>query len=187
MTRLPGQHGHELRKAYRESWKRPYGCPLKVVCDGERGFARGVFAERCGAEGTELDPTCAESSSQNAKTERAGGTWKRIFYKAKAQVVIESEEDLRELVDAVNVAVGERGPYARIFGRDLRLPEGSQDHEEVSAETISRYEAKGRGVGKDYQVPHGCQEGLHRRGHEGQMGASHAKKKRTPPRTIPAW
>ena len=90
VTRLPSRHGRDIRQAYRESWKRPYGCPQRIVCDGERGFARGLFADRCGADGTELDPTCAESSSQNAQTERAGGVWKRIYYKAKAQVVVES-------------------------------------------------------------------------------------------------
>ena len=52
-----------------------------------------------------------------AKAERAGGVWKKTYDKARAQVVIEAEEDLRELTGAVNVAIGERGPYARIFGR----------------------------------------------------------------------
>ena len=50
--------------------------------------------------------------------------------------MIESEEDLRELTDAVNVAIGERGPYAQICGREVRLPEGSNGHDDVSMETI---------------------------------------------------
>ena len=151
VARLDSRESTELRRVYRSSWKRHYGTPERLVCDEELGLTRGIFAQRCSAEGTEVDPGAAESSSHNAKTERAGQKWKRVFYKAKSQVKMESRDDLEELIEATTVAVNERGPFTRVFGRSIRLPEGTTDHEDVNLETISRYQAGDAALSRSIQ------------------------------------
>ncbi len=135
---LPGRSGADIRKTFRENWKRPYGAPRRLVVDGERGFSLGEFPKRCEMDDIDVHVTSAKSPWQAGKTERAGSVWKECFYRTRQSFPCASWEDWHELVDAVNVATGmstRRGgcsAYQRVFGRPPRLPGHMLQEEEPS-------------------------------------------------------
>ncbi|CAK0841699.1 unnamed protein product [Prorocentrum cordatum] len=141
---LPSRHGPHIRRHYRAFWKRVYGVPRMIVIDGEKGFSAGEFPEAAEGDGSEIKVTSATSPWQAGKTERAGGTWKETFYRTRQKFNTNNWEDFYELVDAVNVVMGEsvrRGgftPYQRIFGRPFRLPEKILEEGSPSWSTVSR-------------------------------------------------
>ncbi|CAK0820984.1 unnamed protein product, partial [Prorocentrum cordatum] len=141
---LPSQHGLQIRRHYRAFWKRVYGVPRMIVIDGEKGVSAGGFPEAAEGDGSEIKVTSATSPWQAGKTERAGGTWKETFYRTRQKFNTNNWEDFYELVDAVNVAMGEsvrRGgftPYQRIFGRPFRLPEKILEEGPPRLSTVSR-------------------------------------------------
>ena len=141
---LPSRHGHHIRRHYRAFWKRVYGVPRLIVIDGEKGFSAGEFPEAAEGDGSEIKVTSATSPWQAGKTERAGGTWKETFYRTRQKFNTNNWDDFYELVDAVNVAMGEsvrRGgfaPYQRVFGRSFRLPEKILEEGSPSLSTVSR-------------------------------------------------
>ncbi|CAK0794430.1 unnamed protein product, partial [Prorocentrum cordatum] len=104
---LPSRHGPQIRRHYRAFWKRVYGVPRMIAIDGEKGFSAGEFPEAAEGDGSEIKVTSATSPWQAGKTERAGGTWKETFYRTRQKFNTNNWEDFRELVDAVNVAMGE--------------------------------------------------------------------------------
>jgi len=141
---LPSRQGKEIRRHYRAYWKRPYGTPRVMVVDGERGLSLGDFSAHLEADGTELKVTSATSPWQAGKTERAGGIWKDTFYRLRQKFVIKNWDDFYELVDSVNVAVGEcarrggYGPHQRVFGRPFKLPEAVVMEELPDMAQVSR-------------------------------------------------
>ncbi|CAK0875279.1 unnamed protein product, partial [Prorocentrum cordatum] len=141
---LPSRHGLQIRRHYRAFWKRVYWVPRMIVTDGEKGFSAGELPEAAEGDGSEIKVTSATSPWQAGKTERAGGTWKETFYRTRQKFNTNNWEDFYELVDAVNVAMGEsvrRGgftPYQRIFGRPFRLPEKILEEGPPSLSTVSR-------------------------------------------------
>ena len=66
-------------------------------------------------------------------------------------MAVHYRDDIEEIIEATNVAVNERGAYTRVFGRSIRLPEGTADHDDVSIETISRYQAKDGALSRSIQ------------------------------------
>ena len=141
---LPDHFSPSIRTAYRRFWKRFFGCPRMLVIDQELGFSKGEFPQLAQAEGTEVVVTSSRSPWQAGRTERAGGTWKEVFYKVCEERPLATQEDFEEAIDATTVACNEAvrssgySVYSRLFGRGFRLPEGAAgDVEPVSLEAAS--------------------------------------------------
>ena len=134
-VRITQEDGTTLRKAYRETWLRHYGKPRVLVLDQGRNFSKGIFPERAEADGSTLQIIPTEAPWRNGKTERAGGEWKKTFYRTAEDVTIQTTADLDELIDAVNISrndlPGRSGfsAYQRVLGRVPALPEGIEEED----------------------------------------------------------
>ena len=98
---LPDHSSAAARAAYRV-WTRFFGTPQFVRADLGGEFAKN-FADRCMADGSELDPASLEAPTQNSITERAGKTFKGMFAKASMEYGHMDEEEVKEMVDSVCV------------------------------------------------------------------------------------
>ena len=127
-----GKTAEGVRKAYRKSWKRWAGCPIRVLTDN------GAEFDAEAQQGFELDGSYVEKIAayapwQNGAAERHGGVWKTVFAKAFEETQPGNKKEVNELVDHVNQAKNSMSrkhgyaPYQHIFGCDLRLPGSVSD------------------------------------------------------------
>ncbi|CAE7199062.1 RE1 [Symbiodinium sp. CCMP2592] len=103
-----GMQAKHVRNAYRKSWKRWAGAPIRLFSDGGKEF-EGEFEHGLSLDGTYGDVSAAYAPWQNGLAER-------------------SKPEVQELVDQVNNAVNSMprvegySPYQHVFGRDIRIP-----------------------------------------------------------------
>ena len=122
-----GASTKEVRRAYRQSWLKWAGAPVRVLTDGGTEFD-GEMQEGFDHDNTFVDKTAAYSPHQNGRCERHGGIWKQIFLKAFDETQPRTKEELEELADHVNAAKNMMtrkhgfSPMQHVFGCDIRLP-----------------------------------------------------------------
>ncbi|CAE7936733.1 unnamed protein product, partial [Symbiodinium necroappetens] len=88
----------ETRNAYRQ-WVRFFGPPRKLMIDLGGEF-KAEFRKQVENDGSEVIPGPLEAPTQRGLTERAGGVFKDILYKAMATYGCESWREWKELVAA---------------------------------------------------------------------------------------
>ena len=116
------------RQAYRQ-WIRFFGPPKKVMLDMGSEF-KAEFKKQIEADGSETVPGALEAPTQRGLTERAGGIFKDILYKAMMTYTCANQEDWKELVDTTcmtrNRLLLRAGysPIQRVIGYTPRLPGG---------------------------------------------------------------
>ena len=122
-----GMQAKHVRNAYRKTWKRWAGSPIRLFCDGGKEF-EGEFEHGLSLDGTFGDVSAAYSPWQNGMVERKGDVWKTAFAKAQLETQPRTKQEVQELVDQVNNAVNSMSrvqgfsPYQHVFGRDVRIP-----------------------------------------------------------------
>ena len=122
-----GKQARHVRNAFRKSWKRWVGAPIRAFTDGGPEF-EAEFEHGLQLDGTFGDKAAAYAPWQNGLTERKGGVWKLAFQKALLDASPRSKQEVQELVDNVNVAVNTMtrkdgySPCQHVFGRELRVP-----------------------------------------------------------------
>lgn len=79
---------------------RVFGLPEVVVCDGGLEFA-AEFSRMCAANGVVLYKVGARAPRQNGKTERRGAHYKELLGKARTEMVLEDESELKLLMQEV--------------------------------------------------------------------------------------
>ena len=131
----------EARKAYRQ-WIRFFGAPKKVLVDLGSEF-KAEFKQQIEADGTEFLPSSLEAPTQRGLTERAGGIFKSILYKAMEEHQCQNLDEWRELVD-ISCMVRNRlllragySPIQRVIGYTPRLPGGLLSGGEMDESTSS--------------------------------------------------
>ncbi|CAE7928011.1 RE1, partial [Symbiodinium necroappetens] len=122
------ENAKEARTAYRQ-WIRFFGPPKKVMLDMGSEF-KAEFKKQIEADGSETIPGALEASTQRGLTERAGGVYKDILYKAVMTYTCSNLEEWKELVDTTcmtrNRLLLRAGysPIQRVIGYTPRLPGG---------------------------------------------------------------
>ncbi|CAE7350468.1 RE1 [Symbiodinium sp. CCMP2456] len=94
---MEAENAPAARKAYRQ-WVRFFGPPKKVMLDLGSEF-KAEFKRQIEADGSETVPGALEAPTQRGLTERAGGVFKDILYKAMMTHKCSSTEEWKELVD----------------------------------------------------------------------------------------
>ena len=131
----------ETRSAYRQ-WVRFFGPPRKLMIDLGGEF-KAEFRKQAEADGSEIVPGTLETPTQRGLTERAGGIFKDILYKAMATYGCEDLREWKELVDVTcmtrNRLLLRAGysPIQRVIGYSPRIPGGllqGGDQDEMVAE-----------------------------------------------------
>ena len=122
-----GMQAKHVRNAYRKTWKRWAGSPVRLFSDGGKQF-EGEFEHGLSLDGTFGDVSAAYSPWQNGMVERKGDVWKTAFTKAHLEVQPRTKQEVQELVDQINNAVNSMSrvegfsPFQHVFGRDIRVP-----------------------------------------------------------------
>ena len=75
-----------VREAYRQ-WTKFFGPPRQILNDLGTEF-KGSFALEAERDGSEVIPSSLEAPTQRRLTERAGGVFKDLLYKAMATTVV---------------------------------------------------------------------------------------------------
>ena len=125
---MAAETAQEARKAYRQ-WVRFFGPPRKVLVDLGQEF-KAEFKLALENDGSEALPSSLETPTQRGLTERAGGVFKNILYKAMMDHECSTNEEWRELVDVTcmmkNRLLLRAGysPIQRVIGYNPRLPGG---------------------------------------------------------------
>ena len=125
---MAAETAKEARKAYRQ-WVRFFGPPRKLLLDLGTEF-KSDFRRMAEADGSEVLPSSLEAPTQRGLTERAGGLFKDILYKAMSTYDCQTAEHWRELVDVTcmtrNRLLMRAGysPIQRVIGYTPRLPGG---------------------------------------------------------------
>ena len=118
----------ETRKAYRQ-WVRFFGPPRKLMIDLGGEF-KAEFRKQAEEDGSELVPGPLETPTQRGLTERAGGVFKDILYKAMATYGCNTFTEWKELVDVTCMTRnrlllrGGYSPIQRVIGYSPRIPGG---------------------------------------------------------------
>ena len=134
---LAAETAEEVRMAYRQ-WVRFFGPPRRLMIDLGTEY-KSSFRRQCERDGTEVVPSSLEAPYQRGLTERAGGVFKDILYKAMKDYDCQSEPEWRELVDITCMTRnrllirGGYSPIQRVIGYCQRLPGdllsgGEDDH-----------------------------------------------------------
>ena len=97
---LPGKNPNEVWAAYRSTWARTFGHPEVIVCDMGREFM-GEFISKAAAEGIVVHQIASKAPWQQGKTERHGGHMKEMITKARSEMVIQTDEDLKLMLAEV--------------------------------------------------------------------------------------
>ena len=91
---------------------------------------QAAFRKQAERDGTEVVPSALEAPYQQGLTERAGGVFKNILYKAMLDYDCQTEEEWRGLVDVSCMMrnrlllSGGYSPIQRVIGYSPRLPGG---------------------------------------------------------------
>ena len=127
VTEVTDKRASVVCTAFMTQWVAHYGPPQLVVADQGKEFISEEFGGRLGEHGIAVHYTDVRSPWQNARTERAGGS-----FKTRLETIIHettaSEEEF-PLVVAETCAAHNRyynragfSPYQRAFGVNPRLP-----------------------------------------------------------------
>ena len=142
-----GMQARHVRNAYRKSWKRWAGPPVRLFCDGGKEF-EGEFEHGLSLDGTFSDASAAYAPWQNGLVERKGAVWKAAYSKAQMETYPRSKQETQELIDQVNNAVNSMSrvegfsPFQHVFGRDLRVPGMiSSDYDPVINSSLAQGES----------------------------------------------
>lgn len=81
-------------------WARTFGLPEVLVCDAGKEFA-AEFIKTATANGVVVYPVGARAPWQNGKTERHGHHFKELLEKARTEMVVTQEDELRRLMQEV--------------------------------------------------------------------------------------
>ena len=81
-------------------WARTFGLPEVIVCDAGKEFA-AEFIKTATANGVVVYPVGARAPWQNGKTERHGQHFKELLEKARTEMVITQDDELRRLIQEV--------------------------------------------------------------------------------------
>ncbi len=125
--RLEGKSPSEVWRAFNDHWARIFGYPEVVVTDPGREFL-AEFMKTAMNYGIVVHQTAARAPWQQGKTERHGAHWKELLEKARAEVVVTTEDELnqlmREVEQAKNRYTNRSGfsPIQRQIGQWPRLP-----------------------------------------------------------------
>lgn len=124
---LKGKLPSEVWGAYFRVWARTFGHPEVIVCDMGREFM-GEFIGKAASEGIVVHQIASKAPWQQGKTERHGGHMKELLGKARSEVVVRTEEDLKLLmaeVEQMKNRYSNRSGFApvqRQIGQWPRLP-----------------------------------------------------------------
>ena len=125
---MAAENAAETRKAYRQ-WARFFGPPRKLMIDLGGEF-KAEFRKQAEEDGSELVPGPLETPTQRGLTERAGGVFKDILYKAMATYGCTTFTEWKELVDVACMTRnrlllrGGYSPIQRVIGYSPRIPGG---------------------------------------------------------------
>ncbi|CAL1132850.1 unnamed protein product [Cladocopium goreaui] len=97
---LPDKEPDTVWEAMWSSWIRTFGTPEVIVCDPGREFLSG-FNKKATGHGMVVFQTGARAPWQNGKTERHGDHYKELLEKARSEVVLTCEKELRLLMQEV--------------------------------------------------------------------------------------
>ena len=134
---MKGETADHVRAAYRQ-WVRFFGPPRRLMIDLGPEY-KAQFRKQAEQDGSETIPSSVEPPYQRGLTERAGGIFKNILYKAMQDYHCENENEWKELVDVAcmtrNRLLLRAGysPIQRVLGYSPRLAGGllsggEQDH-----------------------------------------------------------
>ena len=98
---MKGETAEHVRAAYRQ-WTRFFGPPRKLMIDLGPEY-KAQFRKQAERDGAEVVPSPVEAPYQRGLTERAGGIFKNILYKAMQDYRCQGEAEWRELVDVACV------------------------------------------------------------------------------------
>ena len=125
---MKGETAEHVRAAYRQ-WTRFFGPPRRLMIDLGPEY-KAQFRKQAEQDGSEVIPSSVEAPYQRGLTERAGGIYKNILYKAMQDYQCQNEMEWRELVDTAcmtrNRLLLRAGysPIQRVLGYSPRLPGG---------------------------------------------------------------
>eukprot|EP00435_Cladocopium_sp_Y103_P050345 s671_g15.t1 len=85
------------------SWARVFGVPKLIICDGGREFI-SHFIQQANGHGVAVHQIGAKAPWQQGRTERHGGHFKELLAKARQEVVITEDRELRLLMQEVEQA-----------------------------------------------------------------------------------
>ena len=133
-----------VREAYRQ-WTKFFGPPRKILNDLGTEF-RAQFTAQAERDGSEVVPGPLEAPTQRGLTERAGGIFKDLLYKAMATYPCSNLAEWKELVDITcmtrNRLLLRAGysPIQRVMGYTPRLPGGllSGGENDIAAADLQR-------------------------------------------------
>ena len=81
-------------------WARVFGLPEIIVCDAGKEFA-SEFSRKATASGVVIYQIGARAPWQNGKTERHGAHFKELLEKARLEMVVTDEGELRRLMQEI--------------------------------------------------------------------------------------
>ena len=97
---VQGKDPQHLWESWWHSWARTFGMPEVIVCDAGREFM-AYFTRMTMGYGTAMYQIGAKAPWQQGRTERHGGHFKELLEKARAEVVITQERELKMLLQEV--------------------------------------------------------------------------------------
>ncbi|CAE7276334.1 unnamed protein product [Symbiodinium sp. CCMP2592] len=111
---MKGETADHARAAYRQ-WTRFFGPPRRLMIDLGSEY-KAQFRRQAERDGSEIIPSSVEAPYQRGLTERAGGIFKDILYKAMQDYRCQNETEWKELVDTACMT---RHPFWRVRVGDL--------------------------------------------------------------------
>ncbi len=132
----------EIRAAYFEKWKSPYGAPDDLYVDMAKNHFGKKMLDPCNGEGSKVTPIAGEAHWQLDYVERHNGILAEAVRIGLDTVAITTEEEydwfIAAILDAKNRMMRRWGfaPYKIAFGREPKLP-SSLLHDEVSPGAVS--------------------------------------------------
>ena len=162
---LDSESSSDIRKAYRQ-WFRYFGAPKKVFFDLGTEF-KSVFRQQLQQDGSEALPSSLESPTQRGVTERAGGVYKNILYRAMMDYKCHRTEEWLELVD-IAVMTKSRllfragySPIQRVIGFSPRLPGGLLSGGESDHVVSDMFRVGDRDVARAMRMRHAAAVAFH--------------------------
>ena len=113
--------------AFYDQWCRVFGVPEVLVTDPGTEFGKG-FQETAAGHGVVVHQTAARAPWQQGRTERHGGHYKELMEKARSEVVITNDQEMKSLMREVEQAKNRFSnrsgfsPVQRQIGQWPRVP-----------------------------------------------------------------